>query len=327
MKVLILDIGCSNTKCFAYQGDADRVSLIEWKQFRTQLNSIEEIVKDCEHIIDAFVEIDKPDCILTTSFSDSVVAVNYTGGIKLHAPSDTCVSERELPPYLETGYSKVFSGLFPRLHDLKNERSGRFNTMLRALPVSAFISSVLCFNTEWKTWDWTHASNTGAWKQARQEWIPSEFGDLIPWETVSPAKIIGEREDIPVMLGGHDQMFITTNTTRAYVSTGTWTTVSVPQYIFLPDESERDKVRWLRDPSQTLHKQVCFKTPQELTEDVYNRIDAFLQRNMVETKEIAVVGSFAHQMAAELKLRGFIPRVREFMQHEEAAKFALRHLL
>ena len=321
MKVLILDIGCSNTKCFAYQGDADRVSLIEWKQFRTQLNSIEDIVRGCEHIIDAFVKIDKPDCILTTSFSDSVVAADNRGDIKLHAPSDICVSEWELPPYLETGYSKVFSGLFLRLHDLKNNR-----TLLRALPVSAFISSVLCFNTEWETWDWTHASNTGAWQQAHQEWIPSEFSNLFSSETVSPAKIIGEREDIPVMLGGHDQMFITANTIRAYVSTGTWTTVSVPQYIFLPDESERDKVRWLRDPSQTLHKQVCFKTPQELTEDVYNRIDAFLQRNMVETKEIAVVGSFAHQMAAELKGRGFIPRVREFMQHEEAAKFALRHL-
>ena len=321
MKVLILDIGCSNTKCFAYQGDADRVSLIEWKQFQTQLNSIEEIVKDCEYIIDAFVKIDKPDCILTTSFSDSVVAVDNRGDIKLHAPSDICISGRELPSYLETGYSNVFSGLFPRLHDLRKDR-----TLLRALPVSAFISSVLCFNTDWKTWDWTHASNTGAWKQARQEWIPSEFSDLFPSEAVSPAKIIGDRLDIPVMLGGHDQMFITANTTRAYVSTGTWTTVSVPQYIFLPDESEGAEVRWLRDPSQTLHKQVCFKTPKKLTEDVFNRIDAFLQKNMVETKEIAVVGSFAHQMAAELKLRDFIPRVREFMQHEEAAKFALRHL-
>ena len=326
MKVLILDIGCSNTKCFAYQGDGERVSLIEWKQFSTQLNSIKEIVKDCEHIIDAFVKIDKPDCILTTSFSDSVVAVDNRGSIKLHAPSDACVSERELPPYLETGYSKVFSGLFPRLHDLKNERSGRFNTMLRALPISAFISSVLCFNTEWKTWDWTHASNTGAWKQSHQEWILSEFSHLFSSETVSPAKIIGEREDIPIMLGGHDQVFITANMTSAYVSTGTWTTASVPQYIFLPDESESDKVRWLRDPSQSLHKQICFKTPRKLTEDVFNRIDAFLQKNMVETKEIAVVGSFAHQMAAELQGRDFIPRVREFMQHEEAAKFALRHL-
>ena len=324
MKVLILDIGCSNTKCFAYQGDADRVSLIEWKQFRTQLNSIEEIVKDCEHIIDAFVKIDKPDCILTTSFSDSVVAVNSKGAIKLHAPLAPCNSERQLPPYLETGYPTVFPGLLLRLHDLKNER--KFRNMDRALPVSAFISGMLCFNIEWKTWDWTHASNTGAWQQAHQEWIPSEFSSLIPWETVSPAKIIGEREDIPVMLGGHDQMFITANTIRAYVNTGTYTTVSVPQDIFDPQDDESDRVRWLRDPSQTLHKQVCFKTPEVLTGGVYDHIAKFLQNSMVETKEIAVIGSFAHQMAAELKLRDFIPRVREFMQHEEAAKFALRHL-
>jgi sugar (pentulose or hexulose) kinase len=326
MKVLILDIGCSNTKCFAYQGDADRVSLIEWKQFRTQLNSIEEIVKDCEHIIDAFVEIDRPDCILTTSFSDSVVVVNHRGELTLHAPLDSCVSERALPPYLETGYPTVFPGLLPRLHDLKNERSQQFKNMDRALPVSAFISGMLCFNIDWKKWDWTHASNTGAWQQAHQEWIPSEFSDLIPWETVSPAKIIGEREDIPVMLGGHDQMFITARTIRAYVNTGTYTTVSVPQDIFSPRDDEKDSVRWLRDPSQTLHKQVCFKTPEVLTGGVYDHVARFLEKSTLETKEIAVVGSFAHMMATELRNRGFTPRVREFMQHEEAAKFALRHL-
>ena len=47
---------------------------------------------------------------------------------------------------------------------------------------------------------------------------------------------------------------------------------------------------------------------------------------MPTTESVVVAGAFAHQMSNLLEVRGFQTKVREQMQHEEAALYAMRGL-
>lgn len=193
----------------------------------------------------------------------------------------------------------------------------------RALPVSAMIAAHLCQNTEWRHWDLTHASNSGMWDQVKGEWLTSEYKDIIHQEVVSPSTVVGEIGGTPVLVGGHDALFCCSNESQPFVITGTWTIASLPQAHFQPDPDAETHVRWLRDANGCLHKQINLKTPEVLTDKIFDKVSGFL---MLTTQHVAVAGAFAQQMSNLLEMRGFQTNVRKQMQHEEAAFYAMRSL-
>ncbi len=196
MDVLILDIGCSNTKSFVYRGNKDSVFLI-WKEIVPTPTTAKDILTTCQDLVNTVLhEGYYLSGILTTSFSDSVMAETEAGKLVLHAPLDACGDvSREILSYMKTGYSSLFPTLHCRLNSLEN----KYGPLRRALPVSGFVSAFLCGNTKWKKWDWTHASNTGIWSQTTREWINlgDRFSDLIPADTVSPGTIVGKMGHVP----------------------------------------------------------------------------------------------------------------------------------
>ena len=329
MKVLVLDIGCSNTKKLIYQQISDNKVLCLSKDVRPTPSdrtgpNIENMVELCSEFISG--DWAKVDCIITTSFSNSVVVETTEGAALIHPPErDGSPAEDllyDLPLYTETGYSTQFPHISQRLHNLEYGAKVEYK---RRLPVSAYISSKLCDNNEWNIWDWTHASNSGNWNQEKQQWIPNPEINKIPIETVSPAYIIGCMGNTPVMVGGHDTLFISANDRRPYIYTGTYTTVSFPQAVFTPDKRVNEDVRWLLDPIQNLHEQLLLKTPSILNDNYFAKIIDFIGDY---EDQIVVAGSFVHTIINTLNSRelgcSFI--VHPHIQHAEAAKFALRHL-
>ena len=321
MKILILDIDSSNTKKFIYQGFDDNVLCIE-KDYCPTPEKLDDMLKTCIELVNDSPQV---DCILTTSFSNSVVVETKEDSAILHYPTREGREDSQAPEYSKTGYSTLFPKISERLKDLDARANVKFK---RRLSVSGYINAKLCYNNEFNKWDWTHASNSGNWDQEKQEWISQEYIRQIPKGTVSPAYIIGEYLKVPVMVGGHSSTFISANTKQAYISTGKYTTVSVPEDIFQPDDNDINDVRWLLDPAQNLHEQLIFETPLELDKDYFNRIAEFLEGY---ENNVVVAGPFAHNMAFQLSdiksdAEMYTFEVRRNAQHEEAAKFALRHL-
>ena len=321
MKVLILDIGFSDINKFIYHGFEDNVLCIE-KDYCPTPNKLDGMLKSCIELVNDSPQV---DCILTTLFSNALVIETEEDNAILHEPTREGRTDYDVPEYSQTGYSTLFPRISGRLTDLDARANVGFK---RRLPVSGYISAKLCENNEFNKWDWTHASNSGNWDQEKQEWISQEYIRQIPKGTVSPTYIIGKYSEIPVMVGGHSSTFISANTKQAYISTGNYTTVSVPVDIFLPDDNDINDVRWLLDPAQNLHEQLIFKTPSELDKDYFTRIAKFLKGY---EENVVVAGPFAHNMAFQLSdinsdAEIYTFAVRRNAQHEEAAKFALRHL-
>ena len=126
-----------------------------------------------------------------------------------------------------------------------------------------------------------------------------------------------------MLVGGHDALFCCANKCQPYVVTGTWTIASLPQEQFQPDPDAEMRVRWLRDPNGCLHKQINLKTPEVLTDDLFDKVADFLKP---AKQRIAVAGVFAPRMSDELNLRGLRTEISEKMQYEEASLYAKRSL-
>lgn len=318
MDILVLDVGNSFVKGYVYRYSPKAERLI--KRVLPTSRKFDEIFQTCQNIVHT---VQKDDVnlsgIIVSAFSDALVTENDKGETKIIFaldPGQENVSYNL--PYTLTGYTSMFPNLYARLRCVHLHDSVR-----RALPVSAMIAAHLCDNRDWKHWDITHASNSGMWNQIKQQWLTSEYENIIDPEVVSCSAIVGEVEGIPVLVGGHDALFCCANKCQPYVVTGTWTIASLPQEQFQPDPDAETRVRWLRDPKGCLHKQINIKTPKVLTDDVFEKVAGFLK----PTKQrVAVAGAFAHQMSDELALRGFHTEVGEALQHEETALYAKRSL-
>lgn len=318
-KVLVLNIGCSNIKRLIYQGTPESVLCLDILSVPTP-DEPNKILSTCEEIMR---DVLTPDCIITTSFSNSVITETTQGVFRLHVQSHESDVDRTPPSYTETGYSNMFQTVAQRIGEYKD------GILKRSLPVSAFVSAQLANEKEWNAWDWTHASNSGYWHQEKQQWIDfPELDKVISRRIVSPGCVIGQYlAKVPIMVGGHDTLFITANTPQAYISTDTYPTVSVPVEFFEPEDEDSDEIRWLLDPEQRLYKQLLFKPSAKFSVENYEKVAAFLSNNCDSKTEIVVVGPFAQTMAIYLADNSeYYVSVRPHAQHEEAAKFAMRCL-
>lgn len=315
MDILVLDVGNSYIKGYVYRHSPETQILVDLKIPTPR--RFDAIFETCWEIVSGVVNKEGVDLsgVIVSAFSDALVTENDEGETKIIFaldPGQENVSYNL--PYTLTGYTSMFPNLYARLRCVHLHDSVR-----RALPVSAMVAAHLCDNRDWKHWDITHASNSGMWDQVKHRWLTSEYEDIIDPEVVPCSAVVGEVEGIPVLVGGHDALFCCANKCQSYVVTGTWTIASLPQGHFQPDPDAETRVRWLRDPKGCLHKQMNFKTPEVLTDDLYDKVAGFLKSE----QKIAVAGAFAHQMSYQLALRGFHTEVREALQHEETALFAM----
>lgn len=300
MDILVLDIGCSRMKSVIYRGN----KLLEKTSVVTPQNA-EGIMKVSVDLVNkAYADGYELSGIIPTSFSESVIVEDQAGKLMLFGPVlPVPWMSGPRPSYDETGYpDNSFVGVCRILHRLKSTGLYSFR---RALPVSAMVAVQLVSNTEWKTWDWMHASNTGLY--GNKQWLvdAESFEDWLDVDgTVSPDTIVGELADgTPVFLGGHDSLFGIYPEGGAYVSCGTYITASQPsEFMSNPGED----VRYVQDVRGTYHRQLCFESQGELSQADALRIYEFLK-----TFDVKVFGSYANEMADMLRDYSILPHLAE----------------
>lgn len=298
MNILIHDVGGSFTKTFVYN---DKMSdFVSSTNDKTYLDSL-SIKKRCFEHINFYISNIELDGIIITSFSNSVVC-SLPGADVLRYATDSL--ENWIPAdYLKTGYTSFF----PKVSD----HVRYFEYVSRYLPVSGYLASQLCDIQDWRGWDWTHASNSGDCDIENMQWLDDVFDIPI----LSPGEIIGNYKGIPVLLGGHDTTFSLDKEPKPFISTGTWTTFSQPCDSFVPIESERHSIRWLRDVYGNLHRQMLLKSPPFLTNDFLSKASSFFYHQ----NKVVIYGPFAD------KFKRYVPeRIIDIdRQHIRTAKFAI----
>ena len=321
MPVAQLDIGNSHLKWFVYDVlHESQLRLLGSGQEQTPL-LIESIVGMCKEFIVRMRKF-SPDALMVTSHGNAVV-VGDPDDLMLHQSLDSCkgVKPRVLP-YADTGFSKFFPGIGTRLAFLASQG----HEIHRPLPLSGYVASALVENQHWQGWDWTHASNSGNWHQVQQTWHwPDELGKIECF-TCSPTTRLGLYEDMQIFLGGHEISFISAIEQCAFITTGTYTIVSVPKSKFCPVEDEQDRVRWIRDASGELHKQMCLPTQQLLETVGFHGFAQFLTEECTPDVPVYAVGVLAQEAATNVESLGHVVQCSQFRQYEQVALLTARLL-
>lgn len=287
MDILVLDIGCSYMKSIIYRGN----DLLE-KTTQFTPHEASGIVQAAFDLISkAYADGYELAGIIPTSFSESIIVEDQDGKLILFGPVLPASWMHEpRPSYDETGYPMdSFVGVCRALQRLKSTHLYSFR---RALPVSAMVAVQLAGNTQWKTWDHMHASNSGLYGNGK--WIkaaePYE-ACLNILETASPNTCVGEMTDgTPVFLGGHDSLFNIYPKGEAYVSCGTYITASEPAKFM---ENGAEAVRFVQDAVGNYHRQICFESLGHLSQMHALKIYEFLKTTCL----VKVFGSYANEMA------------------------------
>ncbi len=285
MDILVLDIGCSNMKSIICRGN----DLLEKTSVPTPQDAIGILTAANDLIGKASASGYELSAVIPTSFSESVIVEGIDGTLRLFGPvlPETLMREQR-PSYGDTGYPiDSFVGVCRILRYLKSTH----HSFRRALPVSAMIAVHLASNTDWKTWDYMHASNSGLYGNGKWIAAAEPYKDWLNIrETASPNTCVGKLVDgTPVFLGGHDSLFGIYPGGEAYVSCGTYITASEPAE-FMKDSGEN--IRYVQDAHGTYHRQICFEASGHLSQTHALKIYEFLNAPLVK-----VFGSYANEMA------------------------------
>lgn len=324
MNILIFDIGNTHTKYFRFIVDSQDAVFINSATTPTPRTTSGILAVLREYLEMELEQNPIIDVIVPTSFSNAV-ALESEEGEWFNTFSDSHIEPegRFHFPYELTGYSTNFADVPSHIQALQNLKLQ--HSWQRALPISSAIAAILCDNKNWRYWDITHASNSGMWDQARQDWIPSVWPDHINAKIVYPCEIVGKTKlgSIPIMVGGHDTLFVPSMLKSGYISVGTYTTVSVPRQKFLPNRFASATERWIRDALGNLHRQLCFKTPKSMTREYFDKIATYI----AEVENISIFGREHIRMLNEIQSHGIgHTHCSPFQQYIETARYAEKHI-
>ena len=303
MKIAVLDIGNSFTKYFIYHVTNRKAEHL----FSTREQTPHRASRMLE-ISDYLVRCSPaPDAIIVTSFGDALMYLTGTASDPaILKPLDLSYTSPEtLYPYEVTGYpfKHQLAGIGQQLAYLqRNQRN------IRIAPVSSFVAAWLA-GKQAIQWEYTHASNSGIWNQEKKKFIGYNEKVVTPAEVIG-VTAIGSQKDIPILLGGHDIAFIDAN---CYVHFGTWTIVSKRTDSFEPNQDERESVRWLRDATNNLCKQMSeLDMRPETIRDFFKDVE----------KPIHIVG---HITDTHSILKGHTINESSHKQYEDTAIYAWAH--
>ena len=325
MQILVLDIGCSFTKGYLFN---DSLEIIADHRVTTNISTpdtLEVCVREVISKFDKYIY----QAIFPLSFGEGVVYNNI-----IYEPTHNRES------LIDNNYEQTGTPT-----DVKRDIGSAFQSLLTfssysdgpALPVSTYIASRLA-DTEIKTWDLTHAGNSGMLNISQRQWdvklLNKHQCEPLPFslEFMSPASIVGKTEkDTAVFAGGHDHSCISVFNPKPIIIAGTWVVISYPEIAFLPRQEEKAAgIRWTITANGGFHKQVVKKVSNPITLSDMNYLISIYQLMQVpENSEVYVIGGYGEKLAPELdKLDSpyhFVsPPEAEVYQHRQTAKYTFR---
>lgn len=327
MQILIIDIGCSFTKGYLFNKELEIVVDHKMDTDISSPDTLEGCVRELLSQFDNFTY----QAIFPLSFGEGVVYNNV-----LYEPTHNRV------PLSDDNYCLTGTPT-----DVKRDIGSAFQSLLTfpsysdgpALPVSTYTASRLA-NTEIKSWELTHAGNSGMLNFSQRRWacdlLKKHKCDPIPFSTqfMSPATIVGKTDkNILIFAGGHDHSCISVFNPKPIIIAGTWVVLSHPEIAFLPRQDEKEAgIRWTITASGSFHKQIVKKVSNPITIPEMNYlISLFELMKVPNNAEIYAIGGYGEKLAPELdKLESsfsFVaPSEAEVYQHRQTARYAFRAL-
>ena len=284
MIIQIFDIGNSMSRGFIYDVGVDSVSLIRCDRWTTKTDFESNLV-NVQQSLGKNV-----DAIMFITSSDNFVVWGNEAMKWVKAQDD---GDADIPPrplFRETGKTEAHD--WQGIHDKLFQITGNPQ---KVLPVSAAYAARIVEDTSFRSWDITHASNSGVfsyqlpsvdarfpnsgWHPCVDRFIESDWFDrkILPCD-----HIVGTYNGAKVLLGGHDTTFAVANqipySTKPYISCGTWTTVSVESSV-RPNWEDKGQ-RYLIAPNGAILKQLCFPSEKDDPEVPYKVAD-YINKNVL----------------------------------------------
>lgn len=332
MRTLIIDLGHSFTKCFIH---SEKESLFYQSKTPNTIPGILRVLRqqllktECylryiaqEESHDRLLPIDR---VMVISFSDAIFYEKTDGSFHQLDYIDFVPVHPECPPYQITGKptNSPLNSIANYLLHLRDTVG--LENIKRILPPSAFIASSLAGNSDWKTWDITHASNSGMWDYEKEKWHqamdPFFEAQVISEKVVPCHALVSEcSSEVKYLVGGHDSTFVNANdtpySTKPYLSLGTWTTASAEAPFQKLDQHHPS--RFVIAPNGTILHQLCIQSGEHSLQQGLK----FLERKHLSAP-VKVFGGWAKEAVAQLKSDTVLFRCVEVPEptflHQQAA--------
>ena len=310
MRNLIIDLGHSFTKCFIhsekeslfYQGKTSNSIHGILRALRRQLLKTECYLHYIAHgeSYDRMLPIDR---VIVISFSDAVIYEKTDGSFHRLDYIHSVPVHPECPPYQLTGKptNSTLNSIANYLLHLRDTVG--LENIKRILPPSAFIIAQLAGVSDWKTWDITHASNSGMWDYEKARWHTAmqQFIDagVIDEKVATCNTVVSESPSgVKYLLGGHDSTFVNANdvpySTKPYLSLGTWTTASAESEFRKLDRHHPS--RFVIAPNGTILHQLCIESSKHSLQQGIK----FLEKKQLSAP-VRVFGGWGKEVVPQLK--------------------------
>ena len=320
MKIQVIDIGNTSIKFDVWEIGKDTPKLLTHYIAGTSRDMKENL-----EIINRAYDITQKDGTIILSMSDSTVYETPEGSIRwlpAQEPTHPYARLDSLPAYRETGkpHREILSGILNQMQMIKTQMNTRgFRHKVRILPMSGFVASWLAGDKSFRSWDITHASNSGVfnyqianlydprypmsgWHACINDILDAGYID----RKILRCDHVFKTVNGPILLGGHDTTFANgmhgIYSAKPYISCGTWLTVSTESDISRNWKDEG--ARYLVAPNSSILKQICFPSPTESEglEGAARRVNDFISKHLIlETQSpIRIFGPWREVMCDKL---------------------------
>ena len=312
MKILILDIGNSKTKCFVFDVSAEKAEYIDARFTPTNRVNVRDLAHECACLIRPLVKKHRPDYGMVIGFGDAFVVLKKGGYTEMVLAGDPVpIGTNGWDEYLRTGFPTGYTDL-RSVADLRMHYRTEYKDML---PINIAIAQLLGHaGFDRRVWDWTQASLTG---------------DFYNGEECSPLEEMGAFEGMPILAGGLDNGFADTTEQTPYICAGTWMVVTTVSDVFSPTRAGYWRgVRWVMSGNKRWLSQTVRKSPMPLPDDWAQRILDDLKVMGVEDGRFRVFGSYGQELLPDLMRlsnAGFVFQIMPYgEEHRQAAIYVYR---
>lgn len=329
MDILVLDIGTSYMKAMLFR---DGLQIESWRDQTPQgdIDKIVDLALDFQSKATAAgYEINGT---IVTSLSDCIVIEYGDGSRYMYWSNQDTMTDDGIPPYEISGKPKQ-PGLYGMAHQLAwTIKSRDLDDVHRILPVSTYVAAVIGGDPNWNSWEVTHASNSGMFNMtSRGDWS-SHMSPLLKANCICtaiemPSAIVGRKDYMPVIIGGHDTTFTYDDWDEPYITVGTWVTIGKVQDDFDPHRFVQDShdiihIRWLMDTHERIHSQLCVKADDP---ELYHKVS--LAARLMQIKDARIVGSWSSEFGHNMERMGHYVGKQEFINpYTKIARYAMDSL-
>lgn len=267
MKVLVLDIGNSKTKCFVFDIDVSRkyyqqIDCIHEDWVQTPRGHPWDLTDVCRVLMSQAIGAYQPDAAMITSFGDAFVLRSKRQFVHADEPADPIQGK-----YHRDGWPENIQ--ITGIRALRAKHAAQWSDMHT---INGWVAKELCHRAgddPHHAWDQTHASVSGCYDLRKQKWLYEDAPVVIPSH-----KVVGKFEGVPILAGGMDNGFLDTANEDPYIIAGTWLVMGAKAKTDAHGKVLRSEwsntfsaqgVRWIITGNGNYHKQFVKKVSNPIT--------------------------------------------------------------